>query len=186
MRVKSYTNYIHISPRKVKLVVDLIRGLGVEEAEEQLLVCKKRAAEVVLKSLKSAVAAAKHNFSLDKKNLYISEIRVDQGPSMKKWQAAAFGVAHPITRKTSHLTIVLEEKVKSDKHVKETEKKIQESQKLTEEKKEKESKSERVRKEKRVEKKLPKISQRKKEVKTKVFEQRKGFIRRIFQRKSGV
>ena len=115
MQVKIYTRYIHISPRKVRLVADLIRGLDVFEAEKQLLFSKKKGAAVILKSLKSAVASASHNFSLEKSNLYISKIQVTEGPSMKRWRAAAFGSAHPITKRTCHLVLVLDERVKGKK-----------------------------------------------------------------------
>lgn len=177
MQVKTYTNYIHIAPRKIRLVVDLIRGLDVEKAEEQLLFCKKKAASIILKSLKSAVASAWHNFSLDKKNLYISEIKVNEGPSMKRWRAAAFGSAHPITKKTSHLAIVLDERVKSSKKVKK-EKLKEKTEKMFLQKSKKKNNLKKAKKQKLFDKK-------EQEKTLKMSKPPAGFVRKIFRRKSG-
>lgn len=179
MQVKTYTNYIHIAPRKVRLVVDLVRGLDVERAEQQLLFCKKKAASIVLKSLKSAVASALHNFSLDKKNLYISEIKVGEGPSMKRWQAAAFGSAHSITKKTSHLAIILDERIKSGKKIKKEKLKIgKKTEKISLQKNEEKNRLKKTEK--------PKWFDRKEQEKTlKMPKLPTGFMRKIFRRKSG-
>jgi large subunit ribosomal protein L22 len=109
MKVDAKLNYLRIAPRKVRLVVDLIRGRKVSEAEDRLRFVKKRASKPVAKLLQSAVANAEHNFDLKKDNLYISEIKVDQGPTLKRWRARARGAANEIQKKTSHITIVLDE-----------------------------------------------------------------------------
>jgi large subunit ribosomal protein L22 len=109
MEVKAKTKYCRISPKKTRLVADLIRGLPVIEAENQLLYIPKKASRFILKTLKSAVANAEHNYNLKKENLYIKKITVDQGPTLKRWTAKAFGRATPIRSKTSHIEIVLEE-----------------------------------------------------------------------------
>jgi len=101
---KAILKYLRISPRKVRLVADLIRGQNVQDAEQQLLFSTKRAAKPVLKLLKSAIANA-GNLS----NLYIAEIRVDQGPTLKRWRARARGRAAMIKKRTSHITIKLEQ-----------------------------------------------------------------------------
>jgi large subunit ribosomal protein L22 len=117
MKVDAKLNYLRIAPRKVRLVVDLIRGRKVSEAEDRLKFVKKRAAKPVDKLLKSAIANAEHNFDLKKDNLYISEIKVDQGPTLKRWRARARGAANEIQKKTSHITIVLDE-IEAGKEIK--------------------------------------------------------------------
>lgn len=102
--------HLRISPRKVRLVADLIRGLKVSEAEKQLKFLPKRAAEPVLKLLNSAVANAINNFKALKENLFVAKITVDSGSTLKRWMPRAMGRATPIKKRTSHLTIVLESK----------------------------------------------------------------------------
>lgn len=173
MQVKVHTNYIHIAPRKTRLVANLIKNLDVNEAEKQLLFSKKLAARVVAKSLKSAVASALHNFSLEKNNLYISQILVNEGPSMKRWSPAAFGSAHSIKKQTSHLTIILDEKVKSKKKTaKKEEKKIEEKTIIA-------GKDEKTLKEKKP------FFDKKGIKKIHLKQQKRGFASKIFSRKSG-
>ena len=105
--VKAKLKYLRISPRKVRLVVDLIRGLKVVEAEKQLRFLNKRAARPILKLLKSAIANAGKN-NLTKENLRIVNILVDAGPSLKRWMPRAMGRATPIMKRTSHITMILE------------------------------------------------------------------------------
>lgn len=109
MPVKAKLRYLRIAPRKVRLVADLIRGKSVEEAQTILNFTVKKAAEPLLKLLKSAVANAKNNFRLDESNLYISKITVDEGPKYKRWMPRARGQAYEIQKKTSHITIFLDE-----------------------------------------------------------------------------
>ncbi len=109
MKVDAKLNYLRISPRKVRLVADLVRGRKVNEAENRLKFTTKKATKPVGKLLKSAIANAEHNFDLNKNNLYISEIRVDEGPTLKRWRPRARGATNEIQKKTSHLTIVLDE-----------------------------------------------------------------------------
>jgi len=99
-----------MSPRKIRLVADLVRGMDVEEAEIQLKFLTKKAAKPILKLLNSAVANASHNFGIEKSNLFISEIQVNEGPILKRWRARAMGRAAPIMKRTSHLNLVLETK----------------------------------------------------------------------------
>lgn len=112
MEIKVSLNYLRIAPRKVRLVADLISGMDVKKAKVELSFSKKRAAEPLLKLLDSALASAKHNFGFSEKNiknLYIKKITVDEGPKLKRWMPVARGVAHQIQKKTSHVTLVLEE-----------------------------------------------------------------------------
>jgi len=118
MSVSARLRYLRIAPRKVRLVVDLIRGKSVEEAQTILNFTLKKAAQPLIKVLKSAIANAKNNFQLDSENLYISEIRVDEGPRYKRWMPRARGQASQIQKKTSQVTIILEEIVKKSKKIK--------------------------------------------------------------------
>ncbi len=130
MEIKAKLNHLRISSRKVRLVADLIRGIRVEEAEFQLKFLTQRAAFSLLKLLNSAIANAKHNFGIEKENLYISKITVNTGPILKRWRPRSRGMASPIKKRTSHVEIVLEErgegkikKAKKAKKIKETEEK---------------------------------------------------------------
>ncbi|MGE4554641.1 MAG: 50S ribosomal protein L22 [Candidatus Paceibacterota bacterium] len=109
MEVKAVLRYLRISPRKVRLVANLIKGKTVKEAENSLRVLKKRAREPLLKLLKSAVSNAKHNFNLSPENLFISELRVDEGPALKRWMPRARGSASLIKKRSSHVYLVLKE-----------------------------------------------------------------------------
>jgi large subunit ribosomal protein L22 len=109
MPVIAKLRYLRIAPRKVRLVADLIRGKSVKDAEEILQFQIKRGAEPMRKLLKSAVANAKNNFKLSTENLYISKLTVDEGPKLKRWRPRARGRAYPIQKKTSHITVVLDE-----------------------------------------------------------------------------
>ncbi len=107
MKVKAQAKYIRQSPYKVRIVLDLVRGLPVEEAENVLTLTNRRAADPILKVLKSAVANAEHNFALDGDELFVSEAFADEGPTLKRWRPRARGRATRINKRTSHITIVL-------------------------------------------------------------------------------
>jgi len=110
MQVKASLNYLHTSPRKVMLVVDLIRGMEVKEAEAQLKFLTKRAAKPILKLLNSAIANAQNNFNIEKDNLFVFSVQVNEGPPFKRWRAKAMGRAAPILKRTSHINLILETK----------------------------------------------------------------------------
>jgi large subunit ribosomal protein L22 len=107
--------YLHIAPRKVRLIADLVRGKTVEQALSILNFTVKRASNPVLKLLKSAVANAKNNFQIEENNLYISKIVVDGGPVSKRWRARSRGRAFEILKRTSHIIIELDKIKKSAK-----------------------------------------------------------------------
>lgn len=113
MEVKAKLRYLRMSPRKVRLVIDSVRGLDVGAAESQLRFIPKAAAKPVLKLLASAIANAEHNFNLNKSNLYIKEIRVDDGPTLKRWMPKAMGRADTIRKRSSHINLVLDEREKT-------------------------------------------------------------------------
>jgi len=115
MKVTAKLRYLRIAPRKVRLVAELIKGKTVEQAQTILNFVQKKAAQPLLKLLNSAIANAYHNFQLEKENLYISEIKVDEGPKIKRWRPGARGQAFEIQKKTSHITLTLEEIEKKPK-----------------------------------------------------------------------
>ncbi|MBD8027263.1 50S ribosomal protein L22 [Ureibacillus sp. 179-F W5.1 NHS] len=109
-QAKAIARTVRIAPRKVRLVVDLIRGKQVGEAVAILRHTPKAASPVVEKVLKSAVANAEHNYELDVNNLVVSEVFVDEGPTLKRFRPRAQGRASAINKRTSHITIVVSEK----------------------------------------------------------------------------
>jgi large subunit ribosomal protein L22 len=109
METKAIAKYIRISPQKARLVVDLVRGEKVEDARKILQFTRKYAAGIVSKVLKSAVANAKQNPNIDESILYVKEIFVDQGPTLKRWRARAQGRAASIKKRMSHITVILDE-----------------------------------------------------------------------------
>ncbi len=111
MEARAQAKTVRISSRKVQLVIDLIRGKDVGEAFSILAYTPKAAAPMVEKLLKSAVANAEHNYNLDTDNLYIKEIFVGEGPTMKRIRPRAQGSASQILKRTSHTTLVVAEKV---------------------------------------------------------------------------
>ena len=114
MEVRANSNFIRTAPRKVRLVADMIRGKKVPQALDILEFCKKWAKEPVLKLLKSAVANAAHNFNLQKENLFVKTIMVNQGPMLKRFTPKAFGRASSIQKKMSHVELVLGELKKQE------------------------------------------------------------------------
>ncbi|MBY9077215.1 50S ribosomal protein L22 [Paenibacillus sp. HN-1] len=110
MEAKAHARSVRISARKAKLVVDLIRGKQVGEAIAILRHTPKSASPVVEKLLNSAIANAEHNYSMDVNKLFISEVFVNQGPTMKRFRPRAMGRASRINKRTSHITLVVSEK----------------------------------------------------------------------------
>ncbi|QBP39795.1 MULTISPECIES: 50S ribosomal protein L22 [Paenisporosarcina] len=110
MQAKAILRTVRIAPRKVRLVVDLIRGKQIGEAVAILRLTPKASSPVVEKVLKSAVANAEHNYELDVNKLVISEVFVDEGPTLKRFRPRAMGRASAINKRTSHITIVVSEK----------------------------------------------------------------------------
>lgn len=110
MEAKAIARYIRISPRKVRVVLDLIRGKNVKEALAILKFTPKAASEVVTKIVSSAVANAENNHEMNIDNLYVAETYADQGPTLKRFQPHAQGRAFRINKRTSHITVVLKER----------------------------------------------------------------------------
>ena len=112
MEIKASVRHLRMSPRKVRLVIDMIRGKHVTEALDILAFCNKWAKRPVIKLLNSVIANAKHNFNLENENLYIKTIKADGGPMLKRWRPRAFGRASTIRKRTTHIEIVLDELAK--------------------------------------------------------------------------
>ncbi len=108
MEVKARLRFVRVAPRKARLVADLIRGKKSEEALNILTFTKRGASEIMTKLLKSAIANATQK-KIDVDHLYVKQITVDQGPTMKRFQPRAMGRATSILKKTSHINIVLDE-----------------------------------------------------------------------------
>ncbi len=109
MEVKAKLSHLRITPRKVRLVADMVRGKKTEQAQVLLRFSAVKSGQVILKLLNSAIANAKHNFKLEESNLYISSIFVDEGPKLKRFRPVSRGSAHPLWRRNSHVTIILSE-----------------------------------------------------------------------------
>ena len=107
MKVRAHAKHIRQSPYKVRRVLDLVRGLPVEEARHVLAFTDRRAADPVTKVLNSAVANAEHNFALDSDELIVAEAFADEGPTLKRWRPRARGRATRIRKRTCHITIVV-------------------------------------------------------------------------------
>lgn len=110
MEARATARHIRIAPRKVRVVIDLIRGKSISEALAVLRFVPKRASTVIEKVVKSAVANAEHNLDLSRDDLYVAEAYVDQGPTMKRIQPRQRGQAFPILKRSSHVTVVVREK----------------------------------------------------------------------------
>jgi large subunit ribosomal protein L22 len=104
---KAKTKRVRISPRKARLSASLIRGLLAEEALFQLKCSKLKGSKLLNKTLKSAIANAKDRFNADEKKLKVFEVRVDEGPTMKRGKSKNRGGQVPIMKRTSHFTVVL-------------------------------------------------------------------------------
>ncbi|MBU0707815.1 50S ribosomal protein L22 [Patescibacteria group bacterium] len=115
MEIKAQLKHIRISARKIRLAVGFLKGYDVTEALHQLEFSKKGCAPPVIKLLKSAIANASNNHEIEKNNLYIKEILVDEGTTLKRFQPRAFGRAGTIRKRSAHITVVLTEKKVSKK-----------------------------------------------------------------------
>lgn len=140
MAYKVELNHLHIAPRKVRLVADLVRGKKAEEARTILTFTVKRASEPMLKLLNSALSNAKSTKNVEAENLFISKVTVDEGPAGKRVLPKSRGRGEIVRKKTSHVTLVLD--VKREKEEKAGKKKA--AAKKTEEKKTVEKKDKKV------------------------------------------
>lgn len=110
MEAKAIARHIRIAPRKVRVVIDLIRGKNVGEAMAILKNTPKVGSEVIEKVLKSAVANAEHNYDMNSDKLFVAAAFVDQGPTLKRIHPRSRGQAFKILKRTSHVTVVVKER----------------------------------------------------------------------------
>ncbi len=110
MVAKAHVRYLRISPRKVKIVADLIRGKSLQQATAILLTTPKAASQPLLKLMNSAAANAENNHQMDPEKLYVSEVYVTPGPILKRIMPRAQGRAYRINKRTSHITLGVAEK----------------------------------------------------------------------------
>lgn len=104
---RAITKYVRISPRKIRLAAGLIRNLQVDEASFQLQVANSKGGKLLKKTLESAVANAETQFELKREDMKVIEVRVDEGPRIKRARPRSRGSRHPILKRTSHLTVVV-------------------------------------------------------------------------------
>jgi large subunit ribosomal protein L22 len=109
MESKAVARFIRISPQKARLVADVIRGQNVEEAINTLRFMPKKGARILRKVVESAVANASQNDAIDVDTLYVKTIYIDGGPMLKRMRPRAMGRANRILKRTSHITVVLDE-----------------------------------------------------------------------------
>ncbi|HBB36601.1 MAG: 50S ribosomal protein L22, large subunit ribosomal protein L22 [Candidatus Moranbacteria bacterium GW2011_GWC1_45_18] len=182
MEIKAQLNNLRRSPRKIRLVAKMLSGLDVKEAENQLKFLIKGSTPNFEKLLKSAVSNAENNFGLSKDNLYVKNIAVNEGTKLKRWLPRAYGRASLILKRSSHIEMILAERVEG-KDRKKLEKKHEIKDVKPEEIKERIEKGKEEMKEEKKEKA--------KERETKEFidekkkaEGKQGFLKRVFRRKS--
>lgn len=171
MIVTAQLNNLRIAPRKVRLVAKILRGLPVEKAEQQLNFVVKRSSGPLGKLLKSAVSNAENNFGLVRDNLFIKDLIVNEGVKIKRFMPRAMGQAGMIQKKSSHIRIVLEEKVPGLK-IKKPEFTAKESKMAVEEEKIQDKQ------------KKPVMETKKPVAKKGVFGEVKNIGRKLFRRKS--
>jgi len=110
MEAKAITKYVRLSPRKARLVIDLIRGKPAGEALNALRFAKQKASVPIRKTLESAIANAEHNHDMDADALVVSDARVDEGPVLRRLNMRARGMADILRRPTCHITVAVSEK----------------------------------------------------------------------------
>jgi len=160
MEVHAHLSKLRISPRKVRLVADLIRGLDVTRAKTQLQFLVKKPALPILKLLNSAAANARHNFKLNPDEMYVSRIFVNEGQAFRRGRPQSRGRVHPIRKRTSHISLTLSEK--KDRHQKKIKVKSKSQEKKT------------------VRKKRPEVHAPQKKEKKKSSKRLTGLSRRVF------
>ncbi len=109
MEVKAVARYVRISPRKARLVARNIKNMNVNDALDLLQFTPKKAARLIYKVLYSAISNASHNYSLDVDNMYVKNVLVDEGPRWKRIKPRAMGRADRILKRTSHITVIIDE-----------------------------------------------------------------------------
>lgn len=136
MKVRAQLKNYRMSPRKVRVVSDTVKGISPDDAVARLKACTREAAGVLKTLIEAAVANAQNNFQLEKDSLFIKDIIVDESTRLKRWRPRSHGRAARIIKRTSHITVFLEEKQKVSSEKEESLKKVVQSIEKKPEKKE--------------------------------------------------
>lgn len=187
MKVTATLKNLRISPRKTRLVTDLIKGRDVEDALVILSHTVKKTSVFLEKLLRSAIANAENNFGLDKSNIYIYDIQVGEGATLKRWLPRAFGRATKLLKRSSNIYLVLEEKIEGkNRKSKEQLKKEREAAKAETKKMEKETeRQEQEKQKKKTREEAPNVKKDIRELyKKKQEEGRSDWVKKIFKRKA--
>lgn len=171
MKVKANLKNLRISPRKVRLVINLIKGMDVQNALVQLTHLVKGSSRNVEKLLLSAIANAENNFGLDRNNLWVADVQVGEGATLKRWLPRAHGRATPIMKRTSNIYLVLEEKIEQGGKKRKVQKIENKQNVSTDKNKDKKNKTMSIGKSETVKKIIPRA-------------QNKTVDKKVFQRKS--
>jgi large subunit ribosomal protein L22 len=190
MKVSAKLNNLRMPNRKVKLVADLIIGMDVADAVDQLDATVRKSSPFMVKLLNSAIANGENNFGIDRHNMYVFDVIVKEGITMKRWMPKAYGRATPIRKRTSQIEIVIEEreegKNRKSKEQLEKEKKarMEAKKKMEEERKNEEVEAE---KEETIEGGVKEVKAKDKSgVKKDTAAPNAGWANKIFRRKSGM
>jgi large subunit ribosomal protein L22 len=183
MEIKASLNQLRMSPRKIRLVIDLVRKMPVDAALNQLKFSGKLAGAPVAKLIESAIANAENTYSLERTNLFIKEIRSDEGKMLKRWMPKAHGRATVIRKRAAHVTLILGEIHDSGQHEKK-EVKVEKPIKLEDLAKEAEIKTNKKAAKKGEDKKDDSETKPTKSKSSKAAPE-KGFVSKVFNRKAG-
>ncbi len=185
MKATAKAGNLRISPKKVRLVANLIKGLDVSDARIRIDNTIKKSSPYITKILNSAVANAESNFGLDKDNLYVYDIQVGEGMKLKRWMPRAYGRATMILKRSSNVLITLEERVEG-KNRKTKEQLAKEKNEREEARKKEEKEIEKGKKEEEKEEKIKEEFKKefKEEKDIKKDSQKGGWMKKIFRRKS--
>lgn len=118
MEARAVTRYVRIPPRKARVVIDLIRGKEVNEALAILRSIPRKGSRIIEKTLRSAIANAEQNHGMVRGELYVSRAYVDQGPTLKRWHPRQRGMAFPILKRMSHITVIVSDRGERNRWVK--------------------------------------------------------------------
>lgn len=180
MKVTANLNNLRISPRKVRLVANFIRGIEVNAARIQLVNIVKKSTDPMLKLIDSAICNAENNFGLDRNNLYVYDIQVGEGVKLKRWAQKAYGRAAQILKRSSRVSLILEEVVEG--------KNRKTKEQLEKERKQREDEKKKVAAEAAGEGEEKNQTVVKKEIKNKTEDRKSakkgGWAKKMFQRKS--
>ncbi len=174
--IKAFARYIHVSPRKLRLVADLVRNMQVDTALEQLNFSSKNAATPLAKAINSAIANAVHNFNLNKDDLFVKSLTIDGGPVFERYAPRAQGRAFVERKRTSHINVILGTRTKKKGKTRSIFTRTAKTE--TELHKSKQQQSGEVNTDKSVPKQAGKSDE-------KMKQQKIGLKRRLFNRKSG-